>query len=402
MSADGVRCPPGKSCPNITGKESLTWGLDSSWTTGVLSTAFSMTSLKDGVLFNNNTSSTINLSDYNASYSRYNSNSINDWNTSGRGINASGNATAAEEDISLSPGAEATFIVLFTLTILFSIVGNILVVIVFTRGRRCRTDIRPFLINLAAADLIKALFCMPFTVIYTMMERWIFSEPMCPLVLFMQHLSVSASVFTNMAIGIDRFLVVTFPLKVRMMSRRIWYIICMIWVCAVGLSSVQLVVGRAITVANVTYCGEFWSSQPSRKTFTIMHTFFIYIIPLVILSVTYTIVSRVLWKRTAPGNAHEGRDLQHLNAKRKKIKMLVLVVIMFGVSWLPLHTFFLVLDFKPELIQQDPHLSKVVYYIACLLAMSNSCANPIIYGFTNDSFRADLAALCTIWFPFRM
>ncbi|CAL1527984.1 unnamed protein product [Lymnaea stagnalis] len=32
--------------------------------------------------------------------------------------------------------------------------------------------------------------------------------------------------------------------------------------------------------------------------------------------------------------------------------------------------------------------------------MSNSCANPIIYGFTNDSFRADMAVLCYFWFPF--
>ncbi|GFO38347.1 FMRFamide receptor 1 [Plakobranchus ocellatus] len=453
MAAEGVRCPPGKSCPKATGKETLTWGLDSSWATAVLPTSFGATSLKDGVLLKDNTSGTITLSDYNASYSRYNSNSISGWDTSGRGINASGNVTAVEEDISLSQGAEATLIVFYTLTILFSIVGNILVVIVFTRGRRCRTDIRPFLINLAASDLIMALFCMPFTFTYVMTRTWIFSEPMCPLVLFMQHLSVSASVFTNMAIGIDRFLVVTFPLKARMTSRRARYTICVIWVCAIGLSSVQLVVGRATTVAGVTNCDEVWSSQSSRRTFTMLILFITYIIPLVILSVTYSIVSRLLWKRTAPGNAHEGRDLQQLKAKRKQddlrlsglllcygifdgartpyrrfsaylradtlsivststfpsaikpcsvrvIKMLVLVVIMFGACWLPLHTFFLVLDFKPELIRADTHLSTVVFYIAFLLAMSNSCANPIIYGFTNDSFRIDLATLCTIWFPF--
>ncbi|RUS89436.1 hypothetical protein EGW08_002809 [Elysia chlorotica] len=358
-----------------------------------------------------------------------NNNGMGIWNVSDtNGSGRTGNLTLAGEEISLSGGAELTLIVFYTLTILFSVIGNILVVIVFTRGRRCRTDIRPFLINLAAADLIMALFCMPFTFTYVMTRTWIFSEPMCPLVLFMQHLSVAASVFTNMAIGIDRFLVVTFPLKARMTSRRARYTICVIWVCAVGLSSVQLVVGRARDSGGIVSCDEAWSSQSSRRTFTMLILFITYIVPLVILSVTYSIVSRLLWKRTAPGNAHEGRDLQQLRAKRKVrnylwkrtapgnahegrdlqqlrakrkvIKMLVLVVIMFGVCWLPLHTFFLVLDFKPELIQANSLLSTVVFYIAFLLAMSNSCANPIIYGFTNDSFRMDLASLCTLWFPF--
>ena len=250
----------------------------------------------------------------------FTNNDVDSLNASSANTTGSaGNVTHAGEEISLSDGAEITLIVFYTLTILFSVIGNILVVVVFTRGRRCRTDIRPFLINLAAADLIMALFCMPFTFTYVMTRTWIFSEPMCPLVLFMQHLSVAASVFTNMAIGIDRFLVVTFPLKARMTSRRARYTICVIWVCAIGLSSVQLVVGRARDMGDIVSCDEVWSSQSSRRTFTMLILFITYIVPLVILSVTYSIVSRLLWKRTAPGNAHEGRDLQQLRAKRKVI-----------------------------------------------------------------------------------
>ncbi|XP_005110250.2 neuropeptide FF receptor 1, partial [Aplysia californica] len=314
-----------------------------------------------------------------------------------------GNETSQTSNL-LSEEAQASLIVLYSLTIIFSVVGNILVVIVFVKGRRSRTDIRPFLINLAIADLIMALFCMPFTFTNVMIRTWVFSKPMCPIVLFMQHLSVSASVFTNMAIGIDRFLVVTFPLRARMTTQRAKYTICVIWLCSVGLSSVQLVVGRATDHGDVIDCNEVWGSPDARRTFTMFVLFITYIIPLVILAVTYSIVSILLWKRTAPGNAHEGRDMHQLRAKRKVIKMLVLVVIMFGVCWLPLHTFFLVIDFNPELMmnqsESQQRISTVLFYSAFWLAMSNSCANPVIYGFTNDSFRADLAALCYRWFPF--
>ena len=71
--------------------------------------------------------------------------------------------------------------------------------------------------------------------------------------------------------------------------------------------------------------------------------------------------------------------------------MLVIVVVLFGMCWLPLHTFFLVLDFNPHLmIDQTPEQEKffvALYYSVHWFAMSNSFVNPIIYGFLNDSFR---------------
>ena len=71
--------------------------------------------------------------------------------------------------------------------------------------------------------------------------------------------------------------------------------------------------------------------------------------------------------------------------------MLITVVILFGVCWLPLHIFGLVIDFMPELNNENqPEASTTgaaVYTTVHWLAMSNSFVNPIIYGFLNDSFR---------------
>jgi hypothetical protein len=57
------------------------------------------------------------------------------------------------------------------------------------------------LINLAASDLVMAIFCMPFTFADVVYQRWVFPDAMCPVVLFLQPLSVAASAFTNMAIA---------------------------------------------------------------------------------------------------------------------------------------------------------------------------------------------------------
>ena len=50
-----------------------------------------------------------------------------------------------------------------------------------------------------------AVFCMPFTFTQVMLGRWVFGALVCPFVLFIQVLSVAVSIFTNIAIGIDRF-----------------------------------------------------------------------------------------------------------------------------------------------------------------------------------------------------
>ena len=220
--------------------------------------------------------------------------------------------------------SQVTLIILYTLTTLLAVVGNTLVILVFTLGKRSRTDLRGFLINLAVADLIMAVFCMPFTFTMTMLSNWIFSAPMCPIVLFMQTVSVTASVCTNMAIGIDRFWVVTFPLKSRITKARSKFVISVIWIIACGLSSIQLYVGRSSTIeikpgVTIADCNEIWP-EPSfiwRRFYTFFILILTYLMPLTILSLTYGIVGLKLWQRTTPGNADEQRDMQQLKSKRK-------------------------------------------------------------------------------------
>lgn len=293
--------------------------------------------------------------------------------------------------------------ILYTLTTLLSITGNIFVVLVFTKGRHSRTDLRPFLINLAVADLVMAFFCMPFTFADTILGHWVFYKPLCTLVLFVQLFAVAASVMTNMAIGIDRFLVVLFPLRSRVTYSRSKYVIGVIWFSAFSLASVQFFVGRAQKSGDIYKCIEVWPTPESRKIYTVCLFLCTYIIPLFILSITYSIVGILLWKRTAPGNKDQTRDLHRLRSKIKIVKMLVIVVAVFGVCWLPLHVFAMLVDFYDGFLQfesdQEHRMVLIMFLCVHWLAMSNSFANPIIYGFTNENFRKDLAVLFYMWFP---
>ena len=242
-------------------------------------------------------------------------------NTTGHG-NASLAGLALPASGGLPAEEQTVLVILYTLTTLLAVSGNVLVILVFTFGKRSRTDLRVFLINLAFADLIMAIFCMPFTFTMTMLGNWVFSAPMCPIVLYMQTVSVTASVCTNMAIGIDRFWVVSFPLKSRITKSRSRMVIVMVWMTAFGLSSVQLVVGR-IRVSDptgksdISMCEENWPSETWRRVYTFFILILTYLLPLTILSLTYGIVGTKLWQRTTPGNADHARDTHQLRSKRK-------------------------------------------------------------------------------------
>ncbi|CAL1529009.1 unnamed protein product, partial [Lymnaea stagnalis] len=275
-------------------------------------------------------------------------------------------------------------ILLYTLTTLAAVLGNSLAIIVFTRGKRSNTDLRLFLINLAVADLIMAIVCIPFTFAYQITENWIFSDVMCPIVQCCQVVSVLASVCTNTAIGIDRFVAVKFPLRKRVTNSRSKLVIACIWVFALSLGIIPLVKSRTVLKHGKLACEEQWSLEQSKQVYGFFIMIMTYFLPVTILSVTYTMIGRMLWRHKVPGNADDHRDAVQIKSKRKVVKMLVTIVLLFGVCWLPLHVFITVVTFNVSFFGV---VTYEIYFGVHWLSMANSFVNPVIYGFMNDNFR---------------
>ena len=74
-----------------------------------------------------------------------------------------------------------------------------------------------------------------------------------------------------------------------------------------------------------------------------------YILPLLGLSLTYTHLSRVMWKLQWQSSFSGNRDNDRRAKKemRKVAKMFIVILIIFGVCWLPYHVYFLVLFYYP-------------------------------------------------------
>ncbi|XP_054712690.1 neuropeptide Y receptor type 5-like [Uloborus diversus] len=300
----------------------------------------------------------------------------------------------------LGPQMQIFLITLYSLTALMALGGNATVIVVLLLGKRSSRELRTFLINLAVSDVCMALFSIPFTYTDFMLGRWIFHPIFCPFVQFMQHVSVVASVYTLTAIGLDRYYAIMYPLSLRWTKSRGPVIMTVIWGSAIGLSSFQFIHGKAekFTVRGYEFydCTEVWE-ELDGKVYTASVFIITFILPMLVLTFTYSSIGWKMWRHTSPGNADASRDHQQLMAKIKVVKMMATVVILFAVCWLPIHVFNLLIYFDrlsimPVTDAQFQHFT-AAFFSCHWISMANSFVNPIIYCFMSENFRTDLKQL---------
>lgn len=81
-----------------------------------------------------------------------------------------------------------TFILIIINVIVFivGLIGNVLVCIAVYKNHTMRTVTNYFIVNLAVADFLVILFCLPPTVIWDITLTWFFGVTMCKIVLYLQ------------------------------------------------------------------------------------------------------------------------------------------------------------------------------------------------------------------------
>lgn len=123
-----------------------------------------------------------------------------------------------------------------------------------------------------------------------------------------------------------------------------------------------------------------------RKWLTLATFLTQYLVPLLLTFVVYTFVSKRIWWRIKIGSSTQNQLIFHLETKKRTVKMLVYVVVLFAVCWLPLNMYHLIIEFS-SYVGPMRH-STTTYYLCHWLAMSNVCYNPFIYCWLNDHFRS--------------
>ncbi|XP_076346958.1 cholecystokinin receptor-like [Tachypleus tridentatus] len=318
------------------------------------------------------------------------------------------------------------YIVIFTAAIL----GNVLVIVTLTQNKRMRTVTNTFLLNLAISDLLLGVFCMPFTLVGSLLRNFIFGEVMCRLIPYLQAVSVSVSVWTLVSISLERYFAICRPLKSRQWqtTSHACKIIMLVWTGSFLAMLPIAVLSKLLEVkSSGRYkCRELWPQKVPEQLFNLYLVVILLIIPLVVMSVAYIIIVRRLFLGLQTcdeefdlnplGNGrqvnlatdeqnertynsfivHTRTNIQrHLvvkgtlkksyAAKKRVIRMLFVVMLEFFICWTPLYVINTWSVFDPITVYGK--LGGTGFSAIQLLAYISCCCNPMTYCFMHKKYR---------------
>ncbi|XP_073451188.1 C3a anaphylatoxin chemotactic receptor-like [Aquarana catesbeiana] len=277
---------------------------------------------------------------------------------------------SSEMELAIYYNPELMFTILvLSLTTLVGVPGNALVLWI-TGVKMERTVTTIWFGNLALADIMCCL-CVPFGVVQSFYPDWLYGPVLCKMLFSIVIINMYTSVFTLVAISVDRWILVVHPVWARN-HRRIkmaWMICLAIWMLSCVMCLPVAIYKRYHTFDNETLC----DSEPHiRESFYLTCAMFGFLIPLIIICICYIHLAFAV------------KNIRFSEVSRKTIKMSISVIVVFFITWAPYHTIGVILIYTKNDVLDILHL------VSHALAIFNSCINPILYVFMGKDMKQKL------------
>ncbi|TRY76954.1 hypothetical protein TCAL_09216 [Tigriopus californicus] len=297
-----------------------------------------------------------------------------------------------------TPLSKLIFSLLYLIIFCFGFFGNLLVALAVIKSKHMRTVTNYFILNLALSDIVMCLFSVPFTPLQSFSGKWMFGEVLCKLFPFSQGVSVYISTLTLTIIALDRFVVIIYPFRARMQVKTclvlIW-IIDMLACLFTGPYAYHVTIENDDTTGD-EQCNETWGGL-RRTIYGAFTNITQFVLPFITIILCYTAIIRKLTTRShmRPGMRSAQREEVERARNLKTNRMLISMVIVFGICWLPLNCINLLadLEFFPIFCWEYYHL---VFFVCHVMAMSSTCYNPFLYGWHNDSFQKEFIRMMPV------
>ncbi|NWV24933.1 GPR34 protein, partial [Origma solitaria] len=300
-------------------------------------------------------------------------------------INASEihNTSCTRDENSLS----LALIVFYSIIFVVGLVGNIIALFAFLRIHQKRNSIQVYLLNVAVADLL-LIFCLPFRILYHIINKWIFGWILCKIVGTLFYMNMYISIVLLGLISLDRYIKINKSVKRPKMltTTQSVQICCTVW--AIALTGFIVVVAPAFFKtegSNSTLCFHYRSKQ-NAKTEAILNyiTVLIFWIVFFLLILSYIKIAKNLLKIS-----RRRANFPNAGKYTKTARNSFIVLIIFTICFVPYHMFrFVYITSQLQNIscywQEIMHTCNEVMLI---FSSFNSCLDPVMYFLMSRSVR---------------
>ena len=282
---------------------------------------------------------------------------------------------------------KVTVILVFSVMLLFSLVGNALIIIMVFKRPELKNTTNFFIVNMAVCDIVLTLTSTPVRIEEMAIGSYQWNIGVkaalifCKLSVFVERLTIAVSVESLCWIALDRFLAVVFPMKVHAISSRCRALaITCTWIIGLALKSLDL----STVEIKITADGPTCRKRIDTIAFSLYAACF-QIAPLILMTVLYCVIAWTLQRQNKALGTNEVH--QRTRKKRRAIKMSVCIMVCFYVCLFPqlLWMFLLLLRYEAP-CEFYKRLSLVVY----LLYHLSTITNPIICVTFVGSYRRGL------------
>lgn len=294
--------------------------------------------------------------------------------------------------------------ILFGLTILTAIGGNLLVcTAVFTERRLKRIKNNYFIVSLAVADLLVAGIVMMFATANDIQQQWLFGGVFCRIWISFDIMCSTASILNLCVISFDRYKHIQDAMyyDVWMTTRKALTFIASVWFLSALISFLPIHLGwhQGSVSPNETYSADDQCIIKLNFIYAIVSSTVSFYAPCLVMLILYFrlflfarkhAISIRSQKRpvitSSPGdrgkNMSNGSNRSSLKASDHKAAFTLGVITgVFLCCWLPFFIINPINAYDPTLVHPD------VFSVSTWLGYVNSCLNPIIYSIFNTEFR---------------
>ncbi|KAM9351383.1 neuropeptides B/W receptor type 2b [Symphorus nematophorus] len=289
-----------------------------------------------------------------------------------------------------SPDFYVILPVIYSVICAVGLTGNTAVIYVILKAPKMKTVTNMFILNLAIADDLFTLV-LPINIAEHLLHYWPFDEVLCKVILSIDHYNIFSSIYFLTVMSIDRYLVVLATVRSKRMPYRTYRAAKIISLCVWIL---VILIVMPFTVFADVYVLPSFDGNDRRKScglsFPIPETLWFkasriytlilgFAIPVSTICILYTMMLYKLRNMRLNSNA------KALDKAKKKVTIMVFIVLAVCLfCWTPFHLSTIVALTTD--LRTTPLLIGISYFITSL-SYANSCLNPFLYAFLDDSFR---------------